>query len=71
MTPEAMATGGVVHLGVKNKELTNREQMKAVAVLIGMVKNGGLPHGSISIVTKKLSVAHMTMLYLWGHAYSA
>ena len=70
-TPEATATSEAVHLGVKNKELTNLEQMKAVASLIGRVKNGVLSHGLISIVTRKFSMGHVAMSHLWGHTCSA
>ena len=71
MTPEATATGEVVYLGVKNKDLTNREGMKAVALLIGRVKTGVLLHGSISIVAQKFDMTHVAMSCLWGDAYSA
>ena len=34
-------------------------------------KNGVLPHGLPSIVTKKFSMAHVAMSHLWGHTCSA
>ena len=67
MAPEAMATSKVVHLGIKNKELTSGEQMKAAALLIGRVKDGALLHGSIFIVNNKFSIACAAMSHLWDH----
>ena len=67
MTPEAMATSNVVHLGVKNKEFTSGEQMKAAALLIGRVNDGVLLLGSIFIVNKKFSIACAAMSHLWDH----
>ena len=54
MSPEAMATSELVGQWIKKKkkELTDKDQMKAIALLIGQVNNGVLPYGSISIVAK-------------------
>ena len=53
---------------IKKRELLDRDQMRVVALLIGHLNNDVLPYGSISIFTKKFSMAHITMLYLWGCA---
>ena len=68
MTPETMAASEVPCLGIKNKELTNRECMKAVVLLIGRVISGVLMHGLISIDAKRFGGACTTMLCVWGHA---
>ena len=57
MSPEAMAVSEMVGPKVKKREVMDQEQMKAVAIFVGWVKNGDPPHGSISIVAKN-SVWH-------------
>ena len=49
----------------------NKDRMKAIALLIGWVKNGVLLYGSISILAKKFGVMWVTMSHLWVHAGSA
>ena len=50
MSPEAVAASEMIGQGTKKRELMNKERMKAVAMLIGWVKNGHLPYRSIAIV---------------------
>ena len=47
--------------GIKKREVMNKDWMKAFAMLIGQVKDGHLPYGSISIVAK----VYIVMLHLW------
>ena len=58
MSPEAVAASEMIGQGTKKRELMNKERMKAVAMLIGWVKNGHLPYRSIAIVAKSFGVAH-------------
>ena len=44
MSPEATAASEMIGLAIKKRELANKERMKAVAMLIGQVKNGHLPY---------------------------
>ena len=62
MPSEAVSAGEMVSQWTKKKELTNKEQMKAVTMLIGQLQNGHLPYGSITIIAKNFSIAHMTLL---------
>ena len=55
MSPEATATREMVSQWTKKRELTNKDQMKGVTMLIGQVKKGDLPYVLISIVTKNLA----------------
>ena len=64
MSPEAMAAGEMVCQWTKKRELTSKEWMKAVAMLIGWLQNGHLLHGSIIIVGETFSIAHVTMSQL-------
>ena len=45
--------------------------MKAVALLIGRVKNGVLLYSLISIGTQKFGMAHAKVLHLWSCKCSA
>ena len=47
------------------KELTNPQWIAVDATLLGMAKDGPLPHDSITVLAKKYGVTHQTISCMW------
>ncbi|KAL7568198.1 hypothetical protein ACA910_020889 [Epithemia clementina (nom. ined.)] len=53
------------------KELSNSDRGRAVAMLLGMAKDGHLPRGALAQVARNFGVSRVTIGTLWKRAHSA
>ena len=53
------------------KEMSLKEQKRALGLLLSRLEDGVLPWGSLTIVAKELGVARSTISRLWGQVHGA